>query len=306
MNKAGWNRSPVLQWIFYGNFFYGICAVAQSVEAGLQQESSLNGWTYYSLVFLATVLYYNYPYARKFTAASKNPRTTWYRHHYTFLWWHQVIVTVVLTIATAVIFYKYKDLLPSLNAKHWLLAFLFPTVAGLYYGLNFLSIRYNLRSIGWLKPFVIGFTWAGLVVVYPVLWQKIQAGKSYDFTLFSLLLFIKNMMFIALLCIMFDIKDYATDHSSNLKTFVVSLGLRKTIFFILLPLTLLGLLTFITYGVTHHFSGMKIAINMIPFALLIMASVALRKRRPIMYYHVVIDGLMLVKAACGITAMLLF
>ena len=113
-------------------------------------------------------------------------------------------------------------------------------------------------------------------------------------------------MFIAMLCIMFDIKDYATDHSSKLRTFVVRLGLRKTIFYILLPLPILGLLTFISYALTHHFSEMKIVLNMIPFLLLLLAAAALRRRRSMMYYHVVIDGLMLVKAICGITAMLLF
>lgn len=306
MNKPAWLNSTLLQWIFYGNFFYGICAVAQSVEATLQQGFRLNHILYYVLVFFATVLYYNYPYARRFKTAGNNPRTAWYIKHYRFLLWHQVIVTAALIVAAIVFLTRHHSLLHETALLNWLLIVLFPLVAALYYGFNFLSSRYNLRNIGWLKPFVIGFTWAGMVVVYPVLWQHIQQREPYLFTLFGGLLFVKNWMFIALLCIMFDIKDYATDHSSNLKTFVVRLGLRKTIFYILLPLTLLGLFTFITYGLTHHFSTMKILINMIPFILLLFTAVALRRRRQVMYYHVVIDGLMLVKAACGITAMLLF
>jgi hypothetical protein len=39
---------------------------------------------------------------------------------------------------------------------------------------------------------------------------------------------------------MFDIKDYAADHNHQLKTFVVRYGLRKTIFYILIPLTLVS------------------------------------------------------------------
>lgn len=306
MNNSRRLANQVLEWIFYGNFFYGICAVALAVEAVIQQGFPLNGWQFYTLLFLATVLYYNYPYARKYQYSGRNPRTAWYARHYRFMFWNQVIITGILFVSALFFLKGYLPLLTKLSVMHWLLIILFPLIAGLYYGLNFLSARYNLRSIGWLKPFIIGFTWAGLVTVYPVLWQDIQTGEPYQFDLLGTLLFIKNGMFVAVLCIMFDIKDYATDHSSHLKTFVVKLGLRKTIFYLLIPLPLLGLLTFTSYALTHHFPVMKIVLNMIPFILLLVTATALRKRRSMLYYHVVIDGLMLVKAACGIIAMLLF
>lgn len=306
MNGSRWQHSSLLQWIFYGNFFYGICAVAQSVEASLQQRFPLNSIYYYVAVFLAAVLYYNYPYARKYKDPGNNPRTAWYIKHYRFLFWNQVIITIIALPAAIFFLYNYSYLIRYIHWQQWVMLLVFPLIAGLYYGLNFLSARYNLRSIGWLKPFVIGFTWAGLIVIYPVLWQNIQAREPYHFTLFGNLLFIKNLMFIAMLCIMFDVKDYASDHSSRLRTFVVKLGLRKTIFYVLIPLTLLGLLTFISYGLTHHFSFMKIALNMVPFLLMLMAAYSLRRRRSMLYYHVAIDGLMLVKAACGIIAMSLF
>jgi hypothetical protein len=306
MNICRRPNTHLPEWIFYGNFFYGICAVALAIEAVLQQSYPLNGIAFYSLLFLTTILYYNYPYARKYKHTGSNPRTTWYARHYRFMFITQVTITIILFISALIFFYRYYSFFYSIDSREWLLLFLFPVIAGFYYGLNFLSSRYNLRSIGLLKPFIIGFTWAGLVTIYPVLWQNIQMKLPYSFTLISVLLFIKNGMFVAVLCIMFDIKDYASDHSSNLKTFVVKLGLKKTIFYLLIPLPLLGLFTFITYALTHQFSLMRILLNMIPFLLLLLAAVALRKRRSMLYYHVVIDGLMLVKAACGIMAMLLF
>lgn len=292
--------------IFYGNYFYGLCAVALTVEASLQQNFPLNSLAYHLLVFAATVLYYNYPYARKYKTAGSDPRTAWYMRHYHFLRWNQVLLTLVLAIALCIFLYRYYSLLPGMALINWLLVLVFPVVAAFYYGLNVLSYRYNLRSIGWLKPFIIGFTWAGLVTVYPVLFYNIINRQAYEPTLIGTLLTLKNFMFVSLLCIMFDIKDYATDHTSNLKTFVVKIGLRKTIFYILLPLPLLGLLTFISYAVTHQFHVMKILLNTIPFLLLLLAGASLRKRRKLMYYLVIIDGLMLVKAICGITAMVFF
>jgi len=176
----------------------------------------------------------------------------------------------------------------------------------LYYGTGSLFLKYNLRKTGWLKPFVIGFTWAGFVNVYPVVFYDLVHAVNYTPTLIGGLLFLKNFMFITVLCIMFDIKDYASDYLSQVKTFVVRAGLRRTIFYILLPLAVTGLASFIVYGATHQFSMTKLILNIIPFLLLMMVAFSLRKRRPVLYYLVIIDGLMLVKAVCGSVAMMYF
>jgi 4-hydroxybenzoate polyprenyltransferase len=112
-------------------------------------------------------------------------------------------------------------------------------------------------------------------------------------------------MFISVLGIMFDIKDYAADHNRQLKTFVVHLGLRKTIFYILLPLCGIGLGTFLFYAFAHHFLLLRIVFNTIPFILLIFVAYSMSKRKSILYYLAVIDGLMLVKAICGSLGMIL-
>jgi hypothetical protein len=296
----------VTELIFYGNYFYGLCVVAQSIEATLQQRFPLNGAFYFFLIFAATVLYYDYPYARKYTTTGNDPRTAWYVRNYKLVRLNQICITSILVVVLAIFLFRYHDVISNMNRMHWLLVLIFPAVAALYYGINVLSHRYNLRRIGLLKPFIIGFTWSGLVTIYPVLFYNIINGQPYDFTFIGGLLFLKNLMFVSVLCIMFDIKDYATDHISGLNTFVVRIGLRKTIFYILLPLPILGLLTFMSYAVMHQFHLMKILLNMIPFILLLVVGASLRKRRSLMYYLIVIDGLMLVKATCGIIAMVFF
>jgi len=163
-----------------------------------------------------------------------------------------------------------------------------------------------LRKTGWLKPFIIGFAWAGFVTVYPVLFYDIINGLHYKFNSVAGLLFLKNLMFITILCIMFDIKDYAVDYINRLKTFVVQEGLRKTLFYILLPLSTIGLSSFIFYGIIRQFHFTKILLNVIPFLLLIIVIYSLHKRRSLLYYLTIVDGLMLVKAFCGIIAMMYF
>ncbi len=111
-------------------------------------------------------------------------------------------------------------------------------------------------------------------------------------------------MFITMLCILFDIKDYAADHNEELKTFVVRYGLRKTLFFIIIPLTLVGWGVFLMYGISHSFPPLRMVINTIPFILLIIVTYHMHRRKSILYYLAIIDGLMLIKAVCGIAAVL--
>lgn len=301
-----YKKHTLTEHIFYSNCFYGICAVGLSIEASLQQRFPLNPFYYYLLTFAATVLYYTYPYARKKTPGSQNPRTRWYARYYQLIVRSQIVLTTVLLIAFGWFIISFKNALITIQPLVLLLILVFPFVAALYYGFNILSGKYNLRRIGWLKPFIIGFTWAGFANIYPALFYCITHNVEYVPTFFMSLLFLKNLMFVAVLCIMFDIKDYATDFNYSVSTFVVRIGLKKTIFFVLLPLSLLGLFTFWGYAITHQFSAGKVILNTIPFLLLITTCYSLRKRRSLLYYLIIIDGLMIVKAICGIIAMLYF
>jgi len=200
-----------------------------------------------------------------------------------------------------------RQKLPYLNQEEILLLLLFPCAAVLYYGISTKYLRTgNLRNIGWLKPFIIGFTWAGAVGILPQLFQTWEENQSYHFNLVSALLFLKNFMFISVLSIMFDIKDYAKDYNFELKTFVVKFGLRKTIYFILIPLLLLGWISFVTYGILNGFSFTRIFLNTLPFLLCTVVALELQKRKSIYFYLIIIDGLMLVKAICGSLAILYF
>ncbi len=298
---------PFIRLLFFGNYFYGICAVALSVEAALQQRNPLAGWMGYSMVFLGTVIYYTVAYTDASPAASSNIRLQWYQRHLPMITLTQRLYSIVLAGLLVWFGWTNRDHFSILTPGNWCLAGLFPAVAALYYGIGSGALGdYNLRRIGWLKPFIIGFSWAGMVNVYPAFYTSVLYQTPVVISLVCILLFIKNCMFISVLCIMFDIKDYADDANQRLKTFVTRVGLRKTIFYILLPLSFLGLGSFWVYGLTHQFSWMKILLNTIPFGLLLAVAYSMHRRQSIMYYLIIIDGLMLVKAVCGSVAMVWF
>ena len=291
----------MLKVIFFGNFFYGICAVALSIETNIQQSYPLNTFKYYLFLFTATTIFYNKAYISSTTTQATNKRSLWFLKHRKRIVITQVILSIILII-TALLLAKdlWRNLL-YMPTIQWLILFSFPVVAASYYGTASIGLKnYSLRNTGWMKAFVIGLVWAGVVCIYPILFQAIKYNQSYAITVFGFLLFIKNFLFITVLCIMFDIKDYATDYNRQLKTFVVKVGLRKTIFYIMLPICITGFSNFLIYSIIYHFPILRILINAIPFVLIILVAYSMYRRKSILYYLAIIDGLMLVKAICGI------
>jgi 4-hydroxybenzoate polyprenyltransferase len=200
--------------------------------------------------------------------------------------------------------YDYGEQVLQMNAEEWGLAAIFPLLALGYYGtLQFGGKHFNLRNLGLLKPFIIGFIWAGVVTIYPLLFQALETGQHYALDMMGWLFFLKNFVFISILCILFDIKDYAADHNAALKTFVVRFGLRKTLFWVILPMAIVGFAAFLRFTIYRELGWERILINSIPFVLLIIVSWSMQRRKSILYYLAIIDGLMLVKAACGIIGM---
>ncbi len=193
--------------------------------------------------------------------------------------------------------------IPKLPVWQWFLLLTIPLAATLYYGMWTYAPR--LRNIGWLKPFLIGYVWAGAVVLLPVSFLMIEEKTHNVPNGFMLWLFLKNWMFCAVNAILFDLKDYADDANKEIKTFVVRAGLRKTIFLIIIPLLLTGFISFILFASYNHFGIAVILINALPFLLLIYIAFTMQQRKNILYYLVVIDGVLLVKACCGIAASLL-
>lgn len=270
------------------------------LETVFQLRIPYDGPLPYCIAFVATVLFYNYPYARNFTSPSNNPRTAWYARHHKWIMRSQLILAVVLLFLLGWLLLMHGRQIGQISAASWWLMLVFPVVGAMYYGSNFLSKKHNLRQIGWLKPFVIGFVWAGVSNVYPILYHNLFFTVPYEPTFRAFLLFFKSLMFVSMLAILFDIKDYEADSENQLKTLVVKLGLQKTIFYVVFPLTLLGLLTFLSYAVHQQFSLLKMVLLMVPFFALLAAARSLRKSRTLMYYLVVIDGLFIVKAFFGI------
>jgi len=291
--------------IFFGNYFIGLIAIALSVESCVQLRLPLNSSIYYGMLFCTTVFYYTYAYSGPLnTGTTINPRKTWYQNNHGLIVWSQRILFGIACMLSGLFLFKNFSAIKTLPVIYWLVVAVVLLAGILYYGLlPGSAYTINLRNTGWLKAFVIGFVWACCANVLSFIVVQVEHGAHTAETVLMIWLFVKNWMFCTVNAIIFDIKDYTDDSNKQLKTFVVRFGLRKTIFFILLPMIIAGLLALLAFTTIRHFGFITISINLIPFILLMVIAWSMQKPHKILYYLAVIDGLIFLKAVCGIIGM---
>ncbi|MBK8747459.1 MAG: hypothetical protein IPM04_06220 [Saprospiraceae bacterium] len=296
-----------VNFIFFGNYFVGILAVMLSIEMAFQLGLPLNETVYYIGLFLAPVIYYTYAYKSiNDSTPIANQRTRWFRENKKLVHLSQVgMILLCIGIFSFLIFKHFNEII-RLPLIYYSIGFGVLCVGIFYYGLISKKLfGFNLRNSGWTKAFIIGFVWACCANIFPLIMLRIETGQDYFHTDLWVWLFIKNWLFCTVNAIMFDIKDYPSDSNLYLRTFVVSFGLRRTIYFIIVPLLLAGLISFCFFALIKQFSIIQFSFNLIPFLLTLAIAFSMLRRHSIFYYLIVIDGVILVKALCGILGVLL-
>lgn len=293
-----------MHWLLFGNLLYGFAAVTLSIESLFQLGYSSLPLPFYFLVFSGTVVFYNYSFSYEAHPTSSNQRATWLAKHKNQIRSANYLFLLILVIASIGLFRSIQISLAAIPIIKWIVFSSFPIIGGLYYGFSFPGYtKLQLRNLGLLKPFIIGWVWAGLVTYFPnMLSENLQTTILQQ--KIANWLFVKNWFLIAVLCILFDIKDYAADHNRQLKTFVVRNGLRKTLFQIVLPMTFIGMTTFFVFQWVVGFSWPRFICNILPYVGILGIALSLQKRRPIVFYLLVIDGMLIVKALFGVIGVL--
>ncbi len=286
---------------FFANYFYGCCAVALSIEAGCQQGIALLPFAYYLVIFSSTVLYYTFAYTHETPSTIANERSLWYQQHRRFVSNSNYLFSSLLL--TAIIWCSSHFYWQALKRIHSVVLSATCLAGLLYYvGQHRGGFAFYLRGNGILKPMIIGAVWAGVTTLFPLLAYTLFHHQPLILSTSTVCYWIHNGLFITILCILFDIKDYATDANQRLKTVVVKWGLRTTIYRIVFPLSFLGLGVFWGLAYWLNLGLVNLLLNTIPFVALWMVAHALQRRKPIIYYLAIIDGIMLLKALCGILA----
>lgn len=293
----------LLHIIFFGNIFYGVAAVLLAMETASKLPLPALDWRFYLLLGLGTIFFYTESYSFDPAPQQGNLRAQWIFLHKKWLMAGQWVMALFCLLLVGLLLIAYRNNLANLGWQSWLVAACFPLVAVLYYGLSFPGVFHvNIRKHGFLKPLIIGFVWTGAVVIYPILMALLQHNFQLSLGWPIIWYFTHNLMFITVLCVLFDIKDYAADHNAALKTYVVKHGLRSTIFRFVLPLVVAGMVTYWAFWLPQKMTGFRLVFNFLPFVLLLWVAYSMHRRQSILYYLLVIDGLMIVKAGLGIAS----
>lgn len=287
----------------FSNLFYGLAAVLLAIEHQMVMQLPLLSTAFYVALGAGTTVFYLYSYTYDLHPLPTNKRAFFLQRNRRLLG-YLALALIVIALAAATVFYLSLPAIPAGQA--WVIVpglLVFPMLGLLYYGISFPGVfTVRLRSLGWLKPFVIAAVWMGCTNIVPWLLSGWQAGKVAAPAHPMLFWWLHNWMYITVLCIIFDIKDYEADHNQQLKTFVVRHGIEHTLYQVVYPLIGAGITALLMMGITEGYSPEAIAALLLPLALLGWVSSHLQQPRSISFYLLVIDGLMPIKAFAGMLA----
>lgn len=263
---------PIIKTIVYANVFISLCALAMvfttykvfSIPFNYQNNS------YLLFIFLSTYLQYNVQRGYSiFKTDNLTERSLWVNKNKKAL-----LITIGISLITILFLCNY---LSYTSIAIMVVAELLST---LYY-----LPPFNFRKYGYIKPFLISLVWIASCVIVPLFENKLLDINSIWFN-------VSQFLFIAYLCILFDIKDADDDFISGVNTYANKFGLlvTKIISIVLIILMILCYLLF-----NHQTIPLfKISI-VIGFISALFISISNDKRHPFFYY-LWIDGLILLQA----------
>jgi 4-hydroxybenzoate polyprenyltransferase len=287
----------LFQLFFLGNFFCAICAVALCIETGHYFNYGPIQWLPLSIILCATIAYYNYAYMHN-SYNNTNLRSIWYKNNAALI---KKIHRLLLLLVGAGIVYFVVNQFNNIRAQKLNSTFLLLTVfvVGILYYPNQYLRNFSIRNTGWLKPFLIGYVWSGVVTILPLYCNAVMSNSIFYITPKFCLFFLVNFLFISALSIVFDIKDYDDDNNVQLKTLSIKLGILNVINYVVTPLVLGTCFLHIFYMKLYHYATYEIMI--VPFYILTLWVInKLQKETSIFFYLIIIDGLMLLKALVGL------
>jgi hypothetical protein len=285
-----------VDFIVYSNVFIAACATAITAETFvlLHLPATLN-W-YLLFVFLSTLFIYSLHYYSKLNTGKTDSRLEWCRQHKRLLL--AITITSLLLIAGGVWFHYQSIFLRSdgsFNLRNLIWFFAVPIVALAYSHPIFPGINKTLRQVGWLKMASLSFIWSFTTVILPLLMlPESLPGSTYTKIT---VLFFQRFIFIATLCLLFNIEDYIEDKADNIKTLAVVAGPAKSLlygkWFSLLLNTIMAFCLAAAFSYTNGFIYPAL---LLPIAILHFQFHYFKPGRNKASFVVLHDGLMILKA----------
>lgn len=248
------------------------------METNILLGLPLNNFSFYCFVFGATLLQYNLHYVSKTVAVKDSLRFDWSQRN-------KGIHFILLVVGFLLIVFS----LFSFKLQHFFVLLILGAIAFLYsFPILPFGRKKRIKEYGILKIITLALLWTLVSVWFPA------NTMFYDPVLFTFV-FVKRFVFMLILCLIFDVRDYEIDLEKNIRTFPIILGIKSAYSFAYLLLILLALLSLFQFWYLKQ-NGFLIAmvISILATAFAIQLT---KKNNSDIVYLAGIDGMMLLQAA---------
>jgi hypothetical protein len=262
-------------------FFAALCAVALCMQTLVQNGlPTANGLL--PFVFFSTLAAYNFHFAAglAYRAGWNMKIKDWTRSAYAWLFGMMLPLSIWLAI----------DLhLPAIP-----LALAILLTGGYSLPLFPFMPAQKFAGIGVLKTLLLAFTWSWVTVVLPL-----SGNKELLFSVPSAWIFLHRLLFLFILCLLFDARDRSADSLAGLHTLATALSPRQTRRLVSWLLALLALLNLLSGFVIGWRWALAQLFVWLPTALVCRMAA---QPRGFHFYYIVVDGLMILSGLVNILA----
>lgn len=272
-----------LQWICYSSAFASLCALALCMAT---EKLAMGGllwafWPMHLWAFSGTLCLYNLHYLVKHHRSRivKGDRAVWSAERPSLHLWALGFGAAALIFASA--FMPLRVLGAAMPLGLLAIGYSFPIVRTSIGGR-----RRKLREWGMGKPFLLAFVWTGVTLGLPL----VYIGKAFEGLVYEGL---SRFLFIAALCLAFDIRDQEADHAQGLRTWPNKIGRRGTWAMAYACLALVAMGAFLAHGAYPGPRDIGLW-SVCAFAAFLMYKA--QRNRSDLFYLFYVDGLMLAYA----------
>ena len=222
-SKRSWVH--LINWLLYSNIFIALCAVAMTLQTlFLLQQKWKTGLALLGLVFFST--WFIYALHRLVSWRKLNARLDIPRFQIIGNYQNHIKIYAALAAILAVGCFFYLE-----RPTQW--GLILPALLSLGYVLPFIGKRQlRLRDLPFIKIFLIAGVWSYVTVLLPLLETGImlQMNEIYSIAHLIIPLFLERALFIFIITLPFDLRDWKLDQHHAVKTVPTVLGPKRTIY----------------------------------------------------------------------------
>jgi len=262
---------PFIKVLVYANVFIALCAFAQVLLTQLLFKLPFNpdNISYLALIPLSTYIQYNIQRGYMI-----NPQN-YYTDRSQWLLKNKKKMLISMGICLLILLF----LCWSLSWKSVIVLFGAELISTLYF-----LPPFNLRKFGYVKPFLISAVWVVSCVVVPLIENKmLDAGHAQNYLFIA-----AQFLFIAELCMVFDIKDAGDDFIAGVYTYANVWGTKFT--------KVLCTILLIASGVNFWLFDQKLSwFNLVPLLISLVFTLLSTDKKHGFWFYLAIDGLLILQ-----------